>query len=160
MLALSDALICPSEAVIKGLASYEGFDPSKAVLLPYGMSSAYREGAAPERGRVLFAGTVSLRKGIAYLACAAEQLKEDCPEIKVVAAGPVVKTIRDRKETRALQFLGILSREQMLAEFLRADVFVLPSLAEGSASVIYEALSGGRARGHNPCVWVSSDRWG
>ncbi len=143
MLALSDALICPSEAVIKGLASYEGFDPSKAVLLPYGMSSAYREGEAPERGRVLFAGAVSLRKGIAYLARAAEQLKEDCPEIKVVAAGPVVETIRDRKETRALQFLGILSREQMLAEFLRADVFVLPSLAEGSASVIYEALAAG-----------------
>jgi glycosyltransferase involved in cell wall biosynthesis len=31
----------------------------------------------------------------------------------------------------------------MLVEFLRADVFVLPSLAEGSASVIFEALAAG-----------------
>jgi glycosyltransferase involved in cell wall biosynthesis len=143
MLDLSDALICPSQTVIGGLASYDGFDPSKAILLPYGVSLVSRELAAPETGRVLFAGAATLRKGIAYLALAAEQLKEDCPEIKVVVAGPATETIRKRKETRALQFLGILSREQMLVEFLRADVFVLPSLAEGSASVIFEALAAG-----------------
>jgi glycosyltransferase involved in cell wall biosynthesis len=143
MLAFSDVLICPSQTVIDGLGAYEGFIRSKAILLPYGMSSVYCERGAPEKGRVLFAGTATLRKGIAYLARAAEQLKEDCPEIKVVVAGPVVGTIRKRKETRALKFLGMLSRDQMLVEFLRADVFVLPSLAEGSASVIYEALGAG-----------------
>jgi glycosyltransferase involved in cell wall biosynthesis len=143
MLDLSDALICPSDTVIKGLASFNDFDPSKIILLPYGMSSTYRERAMPQRGRVLFAGAAILRKGIAYLAFAAGQLRDDCPEIKVVVAGPVLETIRGRKEARALQFLGVLSREQMHAELLRADVLVLPSLAEGSASVIYEALAAG-----------------
>jgi hypothetical protein len=143
ILALSDALICPSQTVIDGLSSYEGFDSSKAILLPYGMSSKYPRCATPEIGRVLFAGAASLRKGIAYLAFAAQRLKQECPKITVVAAGPVTKAIRERKETWALEFLGTLNRQEMLAEFLRADVFVLPTLAEGSASVIYEALAAG-----------------
>jgi glycosyltransferase involved in cell wall biosynthesis len=44
---------------------------------------------------------------------------------------------------RNLVFLGRVSRDRVHEEFAAADVFVLPSLAEGSAEAIYEALAAG-----------------
>ena len=44
---------------------------------------------------------------------------------------------------RRLTFLGRVPRQQIHEEFQRADVFVLPSLAEGSAEATYEALASG-----------------
>ena len=44
---------------------------------------------------------------------------------------------------RHLNFLGRVPREEMREEFLKADVFVLPTLAEGCASVVHEAVMAG-----------------
>jgi glycosyltransferase involved in cell wall biosynthesis len=44
---------------------------------------------------------------------------------------------------RNLVFLGRVPRERIHEEFAAADVFVLPSLAEGSAEATYEALAAG-----------------
>jgi glycosyltransferase involved in cell wall biosynthesis len=38
---------------------------------------------------------------------------------------------------------GIVPRQQIAAEYHLADVFLLPSLCEGSATVVYEALASG-----------------
>jgi glycosyltransferase involved in cell wall biosynthesis len=45
--------------------------------------------------------------------------------------------------TQSLTFLGRLPRDEIKQKYVDADVFVLPSLAEGSASVTYEALASG-----------------
>ena len=42
-----------------------------------------------------------------------------------------------------LNFLGRVPRSEMSEEFLKADVFVLPTLAEGCASVVHEAVMAG-----------------
>jgi glycosyltransferase involved in cell wall biosynthesis len=44
---------------------------------------------------------------------------------------------------QALSFLGRVPRAAIADEFATADVLVLPTLAEGSASVTYEALAAG-----------------
>ena len=44
---------------------------------------------------------------------------------------------------RSLSFLGRISRLDVPRQLEVADVFVLPSLAEGSAEATYEALAGG-----------------
>jgi glycosyltransferase involved in cell wall biosynthesis len=90
---------------------------------------------------VLFAGSANLRKGIPYLAEAARLIASRDPDFKFVVAGEVTETVRARPEAKFLQFLGPLNRERMAEEFARADVFCLPSLAEGSATVIFEALA-------------------
>ena len=141
VLSLSDLYLCPSQAVVRGLAQLPGFDPAKVRLVPYGLSGVLKRSPKPQTGRVLFAGAVVLAKGIAYLAEAARILKERQSGIEIVAAGAVTNTIRNRRETRHITFLGKLDREAMADEFARADVFCLPSLAEGSATVIFEAMA-------------------
>ena len=58
-------------------------------------------------------------------------------------AGEATALVRDREETGDLTFLGILGREAMAEEFARADIYCLPSLAEGSATSIFEAMANG-----------------
>ncbi len=143
LVALSDLYLCPSRAVARDLADLSGFDAARVRILPYGVSGLLLRQAKPRRGRVLFAGAAGLRKGIPYLAQAATLLKQRNINVEIVVAGSVTPVIRSRPETRDLVFLGILDRERMADEFARADVFCLPSLAEGSATSIYEALANG-----------------
>jgi glycosyltransferase involved in cell wall biosynthesis len=92
---------------------------------------------------VLFVGAAGLRKGLPYLAEAATVLKKRNPAIQIVIAGPASNLVRDRPETRDLAFLGMLDRQRMADEFASADLFCLPSLAEGSATSVFEALANG-----------------
>jgi glycosyltransferase involved in cell wall biosynthesis len=140
---ISDLYFCPAPSVARDLADIPGFDPSRVRLVPYGISGVLRWRPKPIRGRVLFVGAAGLRKGLPYLAEAARVLKGRRPEIEIVVAGYASLEIRQRPETRDLQFLGVLGREAMADEFARADVFCLPSLAEGSATSIFEALAYG-----------------
>ena len=58
-------------------------------------------------------------------------------------AGGVSDVIRNAEITQKLHFLGRVPRTDIQQEYALADIFVLPSLAEGSAEVIYEALAAG-----------------
>src|SRR5262249_5782498 len=116
--------------------------PPTAVV-PYGASTFTFPQGTPVKGRILFVGTAELRKGIHYLAEAAVMLQTRCKEIEICVAGVASERLRARREVRALHFLGYLSRDQLVRELMRADVFVLPSLAEGSAGAVYEAMAAG-----------------
>lgn len=142
-IALADVLLCPSQTVVEGLRAYGERAAQKAVVLPYGHSTCFRAQPKPVPGRVLFAGSASLLKGIHYLAFAANNLRDAGRKYEFRVAGRATEQVRRHSEAHNLRFLGHLSRQHMDAEFLRADVFVLPTLAEGSASVIYEALAAG-----------------
>lgn len=143
ILSLSDIYLCPSPAVARDLANLPGFDPKRVRHLPYGASSVLIEPANPKIGRVLFAGAAGLRKGIPYLAEAASLLKKIDPTINVVVAGHATRQIATKPEVRDLVFLGHQDRSAMAKEFSVADVFCLPTLAEGSATSIFEALANG-----------------
>lgn len=143
LVALSDLYLCPSQAVARDLSDLPGFDAARLRILPYGASGVLLREARPRPGRVLFAGAAGLRKGIRYLAEAARILKQRRMDIEIVVAGVASPIVRAKPETRDLTFLGMLDRERMADEFAWADVFCLPSLAEGSATSIYEALANG-----------------
>ena len=137
----SDLLVCPSEFVRDDLVANHGVDASRTCIIPYAVSPTWLSlDVAPETGRVLFAGSATLRKGIHYLAVAATQLKGRC---EVIVAGGASEKVRAHPIAKDLIFLGHLSKSDMAAEFARADVFVFPSLAEGAASVTAEALGAG-----------------
>lgn len=141
LLKFCDILICPSKFVWKDLVENYDVDPARCFVAPYGVSPRWTSlEAKPEVGRVLFAGTASLRKGIHYLAMAATRLQGKC---SVRVAGQAPDVVRDHPASRDLVFLGHLSHERIADEFTRADVFVLPTLAEGAAGVTAEALGAG-----------------
>jgi glycosyltransferase involved in cell wall biosynthesis len=143
LVTVSDLYLCPSMTVARDLADLPGFDAGRIRMVPYGSSGVLIRQPRTAPGRVLFAGKARLLKGLPYLAMAAKILKRRRPEIEIVVAGAASALVRNRPETRSLTFLGILDRDRMADEFARADLFCLPSLAEGSASSIFEAMANG-----------------
>jgi glycosyltransferase involved in cell wall biosynthesis len=136
--------ICPSEAVRDDLVRHWGVATERAKVVPYGMNPQWLAlETKPQRGRLLFVGTAELRKGIHYLAMAAEKLIGRGRNYEFRVAGNVTDQVRRQPVCRHLNFLGRVPRDRIHQEFQQADVFVLPSLAEGSAEVTYEAMAAG-----------------
>jgi glycosyltransferase involved in cell wall biosynthesis len=141
VLDVADVFIAPSEFVRDGLERF-GVSRSRCHIVPYAVDASWLSlETQPRKGRILFVGTADLRKGVHYLGMAAQKLAGYGYEFRV--AGGVTERIRRHANNQHLQFLGRVPRIEISAEYSQADVFVLPSLAEGSASVTYEALAVG-----------------
>jgi glycosyltransferase involved in cell wall biosynthesis len=144
LLALSDYFVCPSEIVRDDLVQHWNVDASSTTVVPYGMDPRWLElEPRPTPGRILFVGTAELRKGIHCLAAAADRLHAAGYPYEFRVAGQVAESIARQPQCARLNFLGRVPRSHIQVEFQQADVFVLPSLAEGSAEVTYEALAAG-----------------
>ena len=136
--------VCPSEAVQTDLVCNFNVKPTQTAVVPYGVNPIFLElKPNPIPRRILFAGTANLRKGIHYLAMAAERLSQSGYKYEFRVAGDVDISVVEKPICRYLTFLGRIPRDRIHQEFCTADVFVLPSLAEGSAGVTYEALGAG-----------------
>lgn len=143
MIEQSDILFCPSQAVIDDVAEYDARHVGKCRLVPYGASLRSAGGAATEPGRVLFCGSLHLRKGVQYIRAAAAMLEKSHPHIRFVFAGSATPTMRAKLTAPNIDLLGHLGRSEMAREFGRADVFLFPSLAEGAAGAVLEAMASG-----------------
>ncbi len=142
---LADMVICPSEYVKDAVVRHGG-PAERCVVVPYGFNPADGIGKRPEssRGgklRVITAGSVCLRKGYQYLPEVARILG-DLAEFRAVGDIMVEKGAVAAL-ARHVQLLGRVPRDAMSMHYRWADVFLLPSLCEGSATVCYEALSYG-----------------
>ena len=146
--ALADRIITGSAFVADAIRECGG-PAHNCAIVPYGVDTERFSAAVPNyepvlagRLRVLFAGEVGLRKGAPYLLEALRQLGPERVEGRfagVVAAAPdKLLSYRD-----VATFLGPVPRVQMPAMYRWADVLVLPSICEGSATVVYEALAAG-----------------
>ncbi len=141
---LADVLLCPSEWVATGVHNLTPEVSGKVRIVPYGCSIDFQgRRNTPVKGRLLFAGGDPLRKGLHYLAQAATQLKGGAPGLDVRVAGSIPEHITNHPICRDLNFLGKLTTAQMKEEYLSADGFVFPSLSEGFAGVVAEAIGAG-----------------
>jgi len=140
---LADMIVCPSEFVQQGVIQAGGAT-HKCVVVPYGVDNRFspRE-RSPHRGplRVLSVGQVSLRKGAGY-ACEVGRILGRSAELRWV--GPILLTPEGRRKVEQhVKLTGDIPRNQIFEQFRWADVFFLPSMCEGSATVTYEALMSG-----------------
>ncbi len=146
--ALADAAValgCQSDhvsVVLKGVDTNRFFsEPTEA---------ARRRLGIPNRPTILFVGNFVRSKGIGVLIDAFAALHARRPESQLVLCG-------DGPEGAALQvhvdrlqlgphvrFAGRISRGEIPDYFRAADVFVLPSLTEGSGNVLVEAGACGK----------------
>lgn len=140
-------VVCGSEFVADGLLKC-GVDRAKCKVIPYAINLGSftcddkdkYDGRRPLR--LLFAGEVGLRKGIQYLFGALKRLNTKNIDCKVVG-GIAIKTNAVKELSRFCEVLGQVPKSEMPKLFHWADVFVLPTLCEGSATVTYEALACG-----------------
>ena len=149
---LADLIICGSNFVKNSLIA-RGVDANKISVVPLGrLKDGYqplhqlstqtpqlREGGL----RILFAGSVGLRKGIPYLLEALQKIKGKIPFTCKIAGTIEIKAERIDEYSGVCEFLGRVSRSQIKDLYNWADVFILPSICEGSAMVTYEAMSFG-----------------
>ena len=139
---LSDWLIAPSEAVKQDLIDHWRVKSERCVVIPYGVNESWLEiKNEPIKGRILMVGSANLRKGIHILGEAANQLISH--DYQFMVAGDVSDIVKNSPITKFLNFLGRIPRIETAKQYQQADVFVLPSIAEGSAEVTYEALASG-----------------
>jgi glycosyltransferase involved in cell wall biosynthesis len=140
---LADTILCASEFVVRGTQAAGG-PVERCRVVPYGVDGAAISARRRSGGalRVLFCGAVGLRKGIPHLLQAAKQLPAGWFHFRLV--GPIGLTDTARAEvSKHAELLGAVPRRDTLAHYQWADVFVLPTLCEGSATVCYEALAAG-----------------
>ena len=96
----------------------------------------------PEPFRILFVGEIGLRKGVLYLLQACEKLK--LPDAELILIGTVADIEERLAESKAkFRLLPVLPQEELVSYYQNASVFVFPSLIEGSARVIQEAMACG-----------------
>ena len=140
---LANVIICPSEFVRRNVIE-RGGSAEKCVVVPYGIDPQFPAQDIIRIGgplRVLTVGEVGLRKGSPYVAEAARILGKSAT---FRMAGPTRLSAEVKASlAQSVELRGIVPRTEMAKEYAWADIFLLPSICEGSATAIYEALAAG-----------------
>ena len=141
---LADLVLAPSSFVAE---TVRAFYPNKSLALaPYGVDLEFwTPGARSEESetlRFIYAGQISLRKGIPVLLQAWEKAALRSAELQLVGSW----NLSDSKKAslpRGVTHVSALSSEALRDHYRRADVFVFPSFFEGLALVLLEAMACG-----------------
>jgi alpha-maltose-1-phosphate synthase len=148
-IALADLVLVPSDHLAETLVEH-GTSRRKIWVVPYAADSRRFRPLARKchdaSCTFLFAGGITQRKGIKYLLEAWSRVRRPGWRLQLLGALPKnpgpLSQLPDQVE-----LLGRVAHAEVPSRMATADVFVFPSLFEGSAVVTYEALACGL-----PCV--------
>ena len=143
---LADYIFCPSSYARRTFLE-QGVRPEQVVVCPYGVDpESFGVNENPRRKEpftILFLGRVCMRKGLHYLL---EGFREaGLGGARLILAGPVDSAYRPILDQYQGLFeeTGAIPHPQVREQYLRADVFVMPSLADSFGLVVSEAMSTG-----------------
>jgi alpha-maltose-1-phosphate synthase len=143
---LADAITVPSTVAKRSFVAM-GIPAKKVHVIPYGvrLDQFTRTEDPPQNSfEVLFAGQVSLRKGIPYLLQAFARLKH--PNKRLTIAGAIqedIRTLLSALPTESVVFTGPLPQSQLAKKMSASHLLVLPSIEEGLALVQGQAMACG-----------------
>ena len=144
---LADAITVPSNAARRSFLQM-GVSAEKVHVIPYGVRLDRFFPSEPpptDTFEVLFAGNVSLRKGVPYLLEAFAHLRH--PRKRLTVAGSLLDDHMRRLFATlpidGVVFTGPLAQPELAARMSRSHVLVLPSVEEGLALVQGEAMACG-----------------
>lgn len=149
--ALADIHCCASSVVREQLIA-EGINNRIIWVVPYGANAAIWNPGPPrppgkpgEVFRILFAGQLSLRKGIRHLLTALEMAGDVLWQLDVI--GPILEETRSDRQaytgTVPVVYHGAISQSALAHAMRESDLLVLPSLEEGFGLVVVQALACG-----------------
>ncbi|HEV3481372.1 MAG TPA: glycosyltransferase family 4 protein [Candidatus Acidoferrales bacterium] len=164
-LVAANLVLAPSSDTIRKLISVQGVPQESIRKLPWCLSPSFLamaddSGKLPElpdfpRGRVVLAvgrwAASERYKGVDLLIGAIAQLRGTHPDLRLVAVGsgddlPRLRALAGNLGVSGvIHFLENLSREEIAACYAQADLFALPSTAEGFGLVFLEAMAFSKA---------------
>jgi len=131
---------------------HQGWNANRLRVIYWGVDDAFldavplragdRDGSSPVR--LLFAGGFERRKGAATVMAALKRCNDVPWTLEI--AGTVDRDLPQRDEflqDSRVTVAGWIPRVELAKRMATAEVFVFPSLAEGSARVVFEALAAG-----------------
>jgi starch synthase len=142
----ADHILAPSDYVKDTLIEI-GVDPERIHILPFGVRlDRFKPPEGPKRSdgklRLLYVGQISQRKGLKYLLEAVRLL--DDPAIELTLVGGMVGAGAGLKPYEGwFRHVPNVPHHEVQRLFQEADLFVYPSLHEGSANAIFEAMATG-----------------
>jgi len=140
----ADRITVPSRFCYASFVKF-GVAAEKLRLIPYGgRLDRFKPVGEPDPDQftVLFVGGVSIRKGVPYLLQAFEQLRHPRKRLKII--GDVAADLRPllhRLPMDRVEMLGAVPNQALPMHYSTANVMVLPSLEEGLALVMAEAMA-------------------
>ncbi len=147
---IADYIIMPSEFVRQSFIEY-GFPEEKLYKVPFGfnkLDTIYDEDLKNKRKvddplTILYVGSISVRKGLIYLIEAFNKFSYE--DKRLIIVGPTAKLtgIEGVDIPDNVMFTGVLKGDELNNMYKAADVFCLPTIEEGLALVLGEALSFG-----------------
>jgi glycosyltransferase involved in cell wall biosynthesis len=143
---LADRVLVPSRHLADRLID-RGAASEKITIVPYAADTRrFRPQVDKEYSNetctFLFAGGICQRKGIKYLLEAWRRIRRPGLRLLMLGALPLDKAPLEPYRDLA-EWPGRVSHSEVAGVMAEADVFVFPSLFEGSAVVTYEALACG-----------------
>ncbi|MFW5704573.1 MAG: glycosyltransferase family 4 protein [Nanoarchaeota archaeon] len=152
----ADILIAVSNFTKNRLVYNYGVDPNKIRIIHNGGISDLSKNLNPEERLkkedkiVLYAGRVTLQKGVEYFVRAAKKVLEVMPETKFLIAGggdklpEMIELVAELGIGKNVLFTGgAYTREEAKYYFSIADIFVMPSVSEPFGIVPLEAVANG-----------------
>lgn len=144
----ADLITVPSGCVRDTFLA-RGLPEAKVKVLSYGVDlERFHPAGAPAEGGfdLLFVGGINLRKGVPYLLSAFHALQH--PNKRLTIAGTAEPLVVDRLRalgllTDEIKLLGHVPQPELKLLMSRSHVLVLPSLEEGLAMVMAQALACG-----------------
>jgi starch synthase len=144
--ATANAITVPSTVAKRSFVQM-GIPQEKVHVIPYGVRLdhfARTEEPPQDSFEVLFAGQVSLRKGIPYLLQAFARLRH--PNKRLTIAGAIhddMRSLLATLPTGNVIFTGSLPQTQLAKKMSASHLLVLPSIEEGLALVQGQAMACG-----------------
>lgn len=148
-LTLADYITTPSDFAYRSMIE-NGIPEEKLVKIPFGAdfnqvkSASQKSCLADRRAKfiALFVGQVGIRKGVPYLLEAWKKLSLRNADLYLLGEiEPVAeRVLAPYRQIPSIHFVGYADPQSY---YQQADVFVFPSIEEGSALVTYEALAAG-----------------
>ena len=143
---IADIISVPSTYVLNSFLN-NGINRKKLFLNPYGVDLKKFYSIKKNKSktfRVIFVGQLSIRKGIFYLLEAFNKLKNENKELILI--GSIQNEIKEKVQRyigNKIKYLSIIKNDDLVKYYSNSDVFVLPSIEDGFALVIAEALACG-----------------
>ncbi len=140
---------------VKETFVHQGWDPDRIEVLYQGLDDPFfdllpsRDAVRPTAPdaplRLIFAGAFEQRKGADHLASALSAAGDLPWTLELV--GPIDEGMAERHKAfladPRVTVAGRVDRQELATRLSGADIFLFPSLAEGSARVVFEALAAG-----------------